>query len=300
MLMLAPADAAGGGFGGALLNGGVSRVNPDGTFTISNVAPGSYTLVATSGGPGRFGGAGAAGVPAMEMAMLPITVGGDDLTGVSVVTGRGASVSGTVVATQAGAAIPTGGLQITTQPLQPQPGLGGAIARPARPAEDGTFTLSNLFGPRFIRVNGLPQNWMLKTVMLGGVDVTDAAVDFKALQQYKDAQIILTDKITEVNGKAAGAGSETALDYTVVIFPEDETHWVGPSRYIRSARPDQEGTFKIRAVPPNSRYLAVAVDYLEDGEANDPGFLAEMKARATSFSVGDGETKSISLKLVTR
>jgi hypothetical protein len=141
---------------------------------------------------------------------------------------------------------------------------------------------------------------MLKSVMVGGVDVTDAAIDFKSTQNYKDAQIILTDKITEVNGSAAGSGTEPVVDYTVVIFPDDETKWVGPSRYIRSARPDQQGMFKVRALPASPRYLAVAVDYLEEGEANDPEFLAEMKDKATTFSLGDGETRSISLKLVTR
>jgi hypothetical protein len=150
-----------------------------------------------------------------------------------------------------------------------------------------------------IRVNGLPQNWMLKSVMVGGVDVSDTPIEFKSTQDYKDAQIILTDRITELTGKAAGEGTTAALDYTVVIFPDDQTKWSGPSRYIRSARPDQQGMFKIRALPP-ARYLAVAVDYLEEGEANDPEFLAAMKDKASTVTLGDGDTKAVDLKLVAR
>ncbi len=228
---------------------------------------------------------------------MPLSVGNEDLTAVTLVTGKGATISGTVVAAQgAGTRIPTSGIQITTQSLSPQP----AFARPARVEADGTFVLSNLFGLRVIRVNGLPQNWVLKAVMIGGVDVSDTPMDFKSTQDFKDAQIILTDKITEVNGKVAGAATGAVLDYTVVIFPEDEMKWAGPSRYIRSARPDQQGMFKIRSLPPNARYLAVAVDYLEEGEANDPEFLAAMKAKASTLSLGDGESKAVDLKLITR
>jgi hypothetical protein len=299
VLMLSPSDQVGAGFGGPLGQNG-TRIAGDGTFTIPNVAPGSYTLIATSGGPGggaargRFGGAGP--VPDIELATVPLTVGNEDLTGITMVTGKGATVSGTIVAAQgAGTKIPTNGIQITTQSLQPQP----TFARPARAEADGTFVLSNLFGSRVIRVNGLPQNWMLKAVMVAGVDVSDTPMDFKSTQDYKDAQIILTDRITEVNGKVAGEGTTAALDYTVVIFPDDPMKWTGPSRYIRSARPDQQGMFKIRSLPP-TRYLAVAVDYLEEGEANDPEFLEEMKAKASTFSLADGETKSVDLKLIAR
>ena len=297
MLALNPSDQA-GGFGGGFGGGGGNRISGDGTFTIPNVAPGSYTLTAASGGPGGGGGRAPGGtIPDIELATLPLSVGNEDVTGITLVTGKGATVSGTIVAAQgAGTKIPTNGIQITTQSLQPQP----AFARPARAEADGTFVLSNLFGSRVIRVNGLPQNWMLEAVMVGGVDVSDTPMDFRSTQDFKDARIILTDKITEVTGKVAESAAGPVLDYTVVIFPDDEAKWIGPSRYIRSARPDQQGTFKIRALPANQRYLAVAVDYLEDGEANDPEFLADMKAKASTLSLGDGESKALDLKLITR
>ena len=77
MLNLTPA-----GFGddGGLQLGNPARVLPDGTFTILNVVPGEYMLTVN----GR-----ANGNATPEVASMPITVGNDDLAGVSVATEQG-------------------------------------------------------------------------------------------------------------------------------------------------------------------------------------------------------------------
>jgi hypothetical protein len=58
--------------------------------------------------------------------------------------------------------------------------------------------------------------------------------------------------------------------------------------------------FKIRALPPDEQYLAVAVDYLEDGEGGDPEFLEQIKERATQLLLGEGEVKALNLRLINR
>lgn len=294
MVMLMAADAI--GVGPAAFGAG-NRIRPDGTFMLSNVAPGSYTLIATNGGPGagRF-----AADAEFEQGSLPVTVGGEDLTGITLVTNRGATLTGIVEAAQGSSAQPpVTSLQVTAQavPFQPGPGAG---ARPSRVDSDGTFTLTNLFGPRLIRVNGLPQEWMLDAVLVAGSDVTDRPIDFGPNEEIADAQIILTDRVTQVAGSVAGRDGKPSRDFTLVVFPDDEAKWASPSRYLRTARPDQEGLFKIRALPPGDRYLAVAVDYLEDGEGNDPEFLNFVKNRATAFRLGSGESATVNLKLVER
>ena len=64
--------------------GGVTR--SDGTFTLADVSPGRYVLKATLRGDGPD-----------ESASLPVVVDGDELTGVTLVTGRPATVLGTIV-----------------------------------------------------------------------------------------------------------------------------------------------------------------------------------------------------------
>jgi protocatechuate 3,4-dioxygenase beta subunit len=269
------------------LGGGGNRVGPDGRFTLANIPPGNYTLMATAR-PARGDD--------VEVASMAIFVGGEDLSGVSLITNRGTTLSGRLAAASGSAALP-GSLQVAVQ--QSRPGRG-VPSRPARPAADGTFTLSNLFGQGLIRVTGLPQDWTLQSVVIGGVDVTDTPLEFRAAEEIRGAQITVTNRITEVSGTVSGGDGKPVRDYTVVVFPDDETKWTAPSRHIRSARPDQTGVFRVRALPPNSRYLAVAVDYLEEGEANDPEFLAAAKDSGTRVALADGETKAVELKLLQR
>ncbi len=266
------------------------RVGADGSFTLSNVAPGSYTLMALSGN-GRNAG------PDSERGSAPIAVAGEDLAGVMVITSRGATLTGTVGGRWGSATQPeVRGLQVTAQPV---PFEGGIRTRPARVDADGTFTLTSLFGPTLIRVNGLSPEWMIEAVLVAGSDVTDAPFDFRPNEEI-NAEIVLTDRITQVSGMVSDRDGTPSSDFTVVVFPEDETKWTPPSRYVKSARPDQQGLVKIIGLPPDDRYLAVAVDYLEEGGASDPEFLDLIKSRATRFSLGEGASATFDLKLVER
>ena len=61
-------------------------------------------------------------------------------------------------------------------------------------------------------------------------------------------------------------------------------------------RPDQGGTFTLRALPPDE-YFVVALEYVETGQEFDPEQLANWKALATTVELRDGDTKTVSLKL---
>jgi hypothetical protein len=110
----------------------------------------------------------------------------------------------------------------------------------------------------------------------------------------------VTDRVPEISGKVTNAKGEPTRDYTVIVFAEEPVKWAYPSRHVRSGRADQDGLFKIRGLPGDVQYLAVAVDYLEEGEGGDPQFLEQMRDRATSFKLSDGEVKALDLKLVVR
>jgi hypothetical protein len=86
-------------------------------------------------------------------------------------------------------------------------------------------------------------------------------------------------------------------DYTVVIFSDDPTLWTVPqSRHVTGVRPDQEGRFQVRNLPAGS-YYAIALEYIEQGTWGDPDVLNRLKTTATSFSLRDGEQKTLSLTI---
>ena len=70
----------------------------------------------------------------------------------------------------------------------------------------------------------------------------------------------------------------------------------GTPRFIESARPDQQGRFTIRGLPPGT-YVAIAVGYLEPGEERNPDLLEGWRQRGTLFTLSDGETHALDLKL---
>src|SRR5207237_1011816 len=141
----------------------------DGSFTLSNVAPGSYTLMAA------VPPFGADGVP--ETASMPLTVGNEDLSGIHLATGKGATVSGQIVAAEGSSGqLATEGLMVMAQPLRSQPMMG---SRPGRLNADGSFKIVGANGRVVIRLMQLPSTWMLKSVTLNGTDITDTPLDIR-------------------------------------------------------------------------------------------------------------------------
>jgi hypothetical protein len=85
----------------------------------------------------------------------------------------------------------------------------------------------------------------------------------------------------------------------VVVFAEDAARWTYPSRFVRSERADDRGAFRITGLPPGD-YLAAAVEFLEDGDTQDPEILERLRSRAARFALAEGERRTIELQSVER
>jgi hypothetical protein len=291
-VMLTPASAR---VNAPALNAALTgRIDGSGQFRVINVPPGRY-VAQVRAQPGRGGPAARmANAGNAEFGRQEITVGTDDLNGVVILTGPGARVTGQIV-TDTGVAPPFRAQQltVTARPvaLDPSSPAGGV----GRVSDDFTFEVNGVFDPRVFRVNA-PQGWILKSVVLNGQDVTDVPLDLPPGQTVSGMQIVLTERATHVSGRVIDARGRPVTDATVVIFPADETLWMFQSRFIRAARPDQEGRYEIPGLPPSDGYLAIAVQGLEDGQAGDPEFLASIREQAARFSLGEGETRALDLR----
>ncbi len=287
IVMLMPAGANGRA-GAALGQGGAgNRVDQTGAFRITNVAPGRYQVI------GRAGGR------EFELARMDLTVGTDDVTGLTLVTAAAASITGSVTSdTGEPMDFRASQLQVSARSASPDTAAGpgfGPGAPPGRIGDDWTFALRNITDPVLIRATA-PQGWTLKAVVAGGQDVTDTPVEVPAGQTLSGVQVVLTKKVSALSGLVTDAKGTPVLDATVVVFPVDEKLWTFQSRFIKAARPDQDGRYQIGSLPAQS-YLIVALQGLEDGQAGDPEFLASIKEQAAKFALGDGETKGVDVKL---
>jgi len=307
-VLLVAQDSGGlGPLGGPLLAG---RVQADGTFSIANVPPGRYTVVARSGG-GRGG--------APKTAMQPIVVNGENLGGLTLMLQPGVALSGNVTVESSGTPAPTdyAGFRIDVPEANPLPGVGsggrgGLLGGGGGRAEkNGSFQIPNLLpGKHFIRVAGQGQgpqqgqgrgaaqaqgSWTLKAVLVGGQDVTDQPVELKPGQNVESVTIVLTDRSSEITGTVRDGKNAPMAAVNVIAFSSDPQFWRAQSRRIQAVRTDQNGVYHLRSLPPGD-YLILATDDVEQGEWFDPSYLEQVRPSSTPVSISEGEKKTQDLR----
>jgi hypothetical protein len=275
-------------FGQGFISSVGAQMKPDGSFSINGVAPGDYVLRAfqPATSPGLVG----------EQIQATLTVAGEDVTDVRLVGVKPSSVIGRVIPA-AGSQADLRELTVLAVPKSPVPGMIGGNTRVT---EDGTFELKAQAGYSYLRLNptGAFATTRIKAVRLNGVDVTDAGFEIRPNEDIRGFEVELTTQMASVIGVVTDARGNPLKDYTVLIFPRDRERWEPTSRYLSTARPDQDGRYKAQYVLPGA-YYAIALDYVEQGANSDPEFLERIKERAVEFSINDTETKSLDLKLVT-
>jgi hypothetical protein len=272
----------------------------DGRFEITGVPPGSFTLRAMSRpsisvpfDPATQRFVAPLDVPPAEMAVMAVSVDGD-VGGLTLTTSPGGNVEIVMVPDQG-----------VTSPL---PTNVRVTVRMGDRSELGLMMMDHNSGrgmltlPSAARVGveGLPENWALKSILLDNEDVTDRLFEVRD-KQPKTLRVVLTDRIAGVVGSISSSfrDNDNAAQAFVLVFAEDESRWGYPSRFIRTARADR-GRFEVTGLPPNEDYRVVAVDYLEDGEEYDPDFLKRIRQRATRFSLREGEQIALDLRLALR
>jgi hypothetical protein len=254
----------------------------DGSFAIAGLLPGTYLVEARL-------------MSELEFAATEVVVGGADVSGVTLVLSKGATARGRI---RFDTDDPPKGLrpsQVFVMPALLDPDMEGMGMSGGPPVvrDDWSFELHGLRGRGFIRAGTL-SDWQLKRVRREGVDVTDMPLDF--VTDVDKLEIELTDRVTTVSGGVSDERGRVALDASVIVFADDAAKWGPHSRFIQSARPDQQGRFTIRGLPPG-KYVAIAVDYLEPGEERDLDVLARWRQRGTIFTLSEDETHTLDLKL---
>jgi hypothetical protein len=271
--------------------GGTNVNQQDGKFTLRDVAPGRYTILAQT-------------VPAPQMTMVNgVRVGGPPpptdfsqrLWGRAIVNVEGQatitaditlqpakSISGVVVfdmerapdlnrARYTVSLVPSAGTQVFSQLPQAQVGV------------DGHFTLNGVVPGKYsLRASG-----NMKSSLIEGQDTLDFPFEITGDRDVGDAVLTLTDKISDISGALLDSAGNPAVDYTIVAAATDNRYWTPGSRRIATARPSPDGRFTFRALPPGD-YMLAAVTDLEQGGQFDPDFLKTLGPASMRIRVAEG------------
>jgi hypothetical protein len=280
--------------------GTYAEVGDDGSFVLRDVPVGLYSLDVWSKSAieqlGTRGGGGLAdlrqGSP--EFASRVLRVGGDDVEDLMIRTEPGFRVSGKLVAD---GSMPRGAGPIGIEATS----IAGAsllsrflVGDAAVVQADGSFELLKLLGPQVLRASKLPDGWMLKQVKAAGLDVTDEG--FEAVHDWSGVEVMVTRQ-TEIGGIVAERRGLPIPGTTVVVFAEDRRRWTLPlTRFVRTAVSNADGRYAIAGLPAG-RYYAAAIPAVIEGKLTEPDDLEGLVPRASRFSLGEGERRTLDLRI---
>ena len=288
-----------------------ARANPDGTFLLRNIPPGRYTVFAqTVPPPPQPVAAGARGVATPPPApprladadrlwgRAEVVVDGQATPAVSLQLERGRSISGRVLfdmtrpvdLTRSEVLVTLSPASSIDQVPQFGPNPQGKVGADARFAIDGLIP-----GKYVVRTSYAAA----KSVMVGGQDAMDIPLEVTGREDIGNVIITVSDKLSEVSGRLTEANGQAGSDYTVVIATDDQRLWIPGSRRVLTTRPDSDGQFVFRGLPPGGYHLAAVTD-VEPGGQYDSTFLRSLSGASVRVTLTDGGRVSQDLRVTTR
>ena len=268
------------------------RTGEDGGFAFSRVAPGEYVLqAATSRSTVSTEG---------EFTSQYVTVNGVDIAGMVVRLSTGSTIEGRLTFDGGEPpADPDFHLSALPMDLDMAPVTDDAPAR-ADIHDDWTFDMSGINGPRVLLLPQAPDGWMLKAVLINGVDMTDSPLVFgTADQSLRAVEVVLTTRVASLT-VSAGNTADTGTDFRIIAFSTDRARRYAGSRFFAVGVSGRDGSATLHGMAPGDYYVAAAAKRVldETTAADDMEFLESLVAGATKVTVTEGEAHSVSVSVI--
>jgi hypothetical protein len=300
-----------------LFDVGVAVTDSQGAFTFFGVPRGQYVArvvripwpsdpgqyLGTTGGTGQLsqvsivgrpatGGPPQPGEPTLH-ASAPVTVGNQNVTGLSIALRPAPRVSGTVTFD---GERPDPVKESVAVFLEPVTGREDRTSYPALVAPDGRFSVeAALPGRYFVRMRSTSR--MLLGATHQGRDILDRAVD---LTDDLDGVVLHIGKSAGmVQGSVRAESKDELLDAMVVWFPTDPAQWAAFGRYTlrMSAAPVREDGSFVLPLPPRGDYFVAALAGEDWDDWQNPATMKRIATVAERVTIAGTKAENITLTL---
>jgi hypothetical protein len=258
-----------------------ATVQPDGTFDVIGILPGTWCVMfAPRNGQG-----------AISYARETVTVTDQSVDGVNLMLQEVAATPGAIQVDGQADQPPSFGVSL--QPLQPTANFPRNLNGPVK---DGAFSISGATpGAYQVLLRGVPPTMYLKSIRYGSQDVSDGVVPVKG--DGTSLTLVLGTDAGQLSGTVQTASGDPAASIRVTVAPADQ--YANRKDLMRATSTDLTGHFQVSGLAPGD-YQVYAWEDLEAANlAPLVDFRREFGSRAATVTVhGNGQdnvqVKSIS------
>ena len=249
-----------------------------GEFKVSGLLPGRYRLHARS-----------VRGEDTKMASAALDVTDQDLTGLTLVLGMGAEITGRIVTDRKDSNLDQRHVWLRIVPVA----AGGRLIfgrRSTTVEEDFTFRISNLpEGVYRLVVSLRPGNHYVESIRVDGQDITDRSIEVGSNDWLEGVEVHVSSEGARLSGVVEQPeGRKAAKGVTVLVFAADAQYRGLYSRFTRTTPTDQFGRFSLEGLAPGEYLLCALVDH-EAGHETDLDYLGSLEKESKKIDLSPGE-----------
>jgi hypothetical protein len=275
-----------------VLNG--AEMHADGSFEIRDVAPGSYTILATLD------------TPEPMMARQSLQVVANNIEGLRLAPQVGASIRGRLRFENRGngGRIDLSQIFLTLHPAEGDDAVGSypaglsegeGFSQLTHVASDGSFEWKGVpAGNYSVQLSGDPNSDLfLKSGAAGGRDAQDSSFTVNGGSLVLD--LIASPNGARVDGVALDNKGTPVSNVAVVAVPEPRLR-TRPDRFHKTIT-DQSGHFTLHGLNPGD-YTLFAWDSVEGEAYYSPDFLKSYEGEGSTLRLNEGDRKTVRLEVI--
>jgi carboxypeptidase family protein len=161
--------------------------------------------------------------------------------------------------------------------------------------KDGSFTINNVVAGQYeLRVQGLSEDFYVKSARLGDKDILDSGID-ASRGAAGSLEISISSLGGQIEGIVLNSEEQPVTGAAVVLVPDTSRR--RQSRLYKEVTTDQYGRFHILSIAAGD-YKLFAWDDVETGAYEDPEFLKSFEELGESLTIREGSRESKQLKLI--